>query len=176
MPALPFEQIVTKALLARFDAEAEHEGGEGRYYACILRDDGNLVAHHPYGPQLSPEQMLWTGDMLKRLNKELHHDGAWVAVFTHPHPLALGSSHSLYGRFVLMWLDKDGDVQFPYEWMEKESDMLDFAEVMLAGPHAILQQCEAAWLTWNHLMNTVLERKQGQTFKRARGERAPSAG
>jgi hypothetical protein len=39
-----------------------------------------------------------------------------------------------------------------------------------------VEKCEQSWAAWNHLMNEVLERGEGETYKRALGEQAPSAG
>lgn len=173
--------VVTPALLRRFIAEAEMEGGDGRHYALIRRNDGSLLAHHPGSPVLSPMQLLWSQDILRLLNRELHHDGAWCLVFTHPKPRAIDNifqdaKHADYGRYVLLWMDADGDVQIPFEWLEgSTSELRDFASVMLAGVESTAQKCEGAWELWREMMVKVIQPKEGQTFKRARGERAPSA-
>lgn len=181
MPALELHRLITPALLQRFHLEAEAEAGDGRYYACMLRPDGDVLVHHPIGPQLAPEQMMWAADVLRALNRELHHDGAWVVVFTHPKPaptnsvIKSGSNHCEYARYCLIWVDQDGDAQFTQEWMENEGDLLDFADVLLAGIESTMAKCEGSWEMWHHHMRQVIAPKQDQLFKRAQGQRAPSA-
>jgi len=174
--------LITPALLRRFEAEAKIDGNNGEFYALIRRDDGDLLSHHPGSPPIIPEQTMWAGDVLKRLNRELHHDGAWVIVFTDPAPQGEGEyaiyrlgMHREYGRYALLWVDEDGDVQFAQEWVRNESELLDWTDVLLAGIESVMDKCEASWNLWNTHMRQVLEPAEGQTFKRARGQRASSA-
>jgi hypothetical protein len=179
MPRLMFDQTVSPTLLRRFELEGQYEEGDGRHYACILRENNDLIAHHPYSPSIEAHQMLWARDMLVRLNKELHHDGAWVACFTHPSRLTepevmADGGHREYRRVCLLWLDKDGDVQFTWDWLADHiADVRDFATLMLHGPHWVMQQLEEAHRLWSIAQET-LDLQEGQTFKRAQGERAPS--
>jgi hypothetical protein len=172
--------IITPTLLRRFHDEARFGDADGRHYALILRDDDSLLSHHPFSPPLDPAQMIWATDVLKLLNRELHHDGAWVVVFTHVQHPAFGSvllnpGHAEYGRYALLWLDADADPQFAVEWeIGCADDFKDFTDVLLAGIHSTAQKCEAAWTLWHHHMRDTLDLKTAQTFKRAKGERAPS--
>lgn len=180
MPRLTEDKMVTKTLLQHFALEAEFEGGSGQYYALMLRDNGDLMAHHPFSPGLDPAQLMFAADVLRLLNRELHHDGAWVICFTHPKPQALKSgihlpsTHWEFGRYALTWLDADGDPQFTQEWMEgSSSERRDFVSVLLQGIVPVAQMAEAAWQA-AHEMTGVLELKPEQTFKQAQGQRAPS--
>jgi hypothetical protein len=120
-------------------------------------------------------QMAWAQRMLALLNIELHHDGAWVIVFTHPHSLIVSLTAPQYRQFRIMWLDVDGDPQFTLEWAHGEAhDEFDFAAVVLTGIEAWGQKCEECWLHWHRLMRETLEPAEGQTFRRARGERPHS--
>lgn len=179
MPMLDDKTLITPTLLKRFVIEARMDGGTGQHYGCIYRSNGDLCVHHPGSPAASPEQVMFAGDMLKRLNRELHHDGAWCMVFTHPKPLAEGfaifsSPHADYSRYVFLWLDPDGDVQIPIEWKENESELLDFADVLSAGCLAHMGCCEQAWMDWKMHMRDVLEPREGEIFKEAQGQRPPS--
>lgn len=170
--------LITPALLHRFEQEAHAEGGTGQYYALIRRSEGELLSHHPFGLPAVPEQIMWAADMLKLLNRELHHDGAWVVVFTHPAPAPAlpvlhDHKHADYQRYCLLWLDADGDVQFVQEWEAGTGELHDFADVLLAGPLSTAQKCEASWQQWRAIMD-ALDTTGTQRFKRAKGERAPS--
>jgi hypothetical protein len=172
--------VLTPTLLRRFEIESEFEGGNGRHYALIQRNDGSLLSHHPASPSIEPFQAIWAAQVLKLLNRELHHDGAWCVVFTHPKPPSLenifqDAKHAQYARYVLLWLDADGDVQIPFEWMEGTCELRTFSDIMIAGPVSTAQKCELAWEIWHDTMIKVLEPREGQTFKRARGERPSSA-
>lgn len=179
MARLDDDTLITPALLHRFKAEATLDGNNGEYYALIERSNGEFLSHHPGAPPLIAEQIMWAADVLRRLNRELHHDGAWCVVFSDPKPpepgeFAISIGHREYGRYALLWLDQDGDVQFAVEWVRNESGLFDWTEVLLAGMISVLDKCEAAWSVWNTHMRQVLDPTEGQTFKRARGERASS--
>jgi hypothetical protein len=173
--------LVTPALLQRFEGEAHLEGGNGQYFAFVRLRDGRLLGHHPGSPQIIAEQTMWADDVLRALNRDLHHDGAWVVVFTAPQPVASNGSAIYvqpdrveYGRYAIMWLDEDGDVAFSMEWVQGESDLLDFADVLLAGLPSTMEKAEGCWQLWHTAMREVLAPAEGQTFKRARGQRAAS--
>jgi len=172
--------VVTPRLLGYFRREALADKGSGRFYALILRDDmTSLQAFHPLSPQLAPMQALWAGHMLMLLNVELSYGGAWGVVFTHPVPspqqcIMSAPTHCDYERYHLIWVDEDGDPHVDIEWEAGTGKLRKFVDVMKAGPIAIAQGCEAALQEWFR-QNRALEAKPQQTFKRARGERPPSA-
>lgn len=177
---LAYEELLSPLLLRRFELEALAEDGNGQYYACILRQDGDLVVHHPLGPPLDVVQLMWARDLLALLNRELHHDGAWVIVFTHPQPpsieqVAAATAHRSYARYALIWLDADGDPQFTQEWQQNiTSDLRDFACVVEQGLEAVAAKAEACWRLWHLCMREVIDPTPDQLFKRAKGERPPS--
>ena len=178
MPRIDDDTLITTALLRRFALEAQMAGVSDQYYALIQRSSGELLSHHPGAPSAVPEQIMWSADVLRRLNRELHHDGAWCVVFCDPKPpehgeLAVfaGSGHREYARYALLWLDQDGDVQFAVEWVRDESELLDWADVLLAGIDSVMQKCEAAWEIWKLNMRDVLDHGEGQLIKRAKGQR-----
>lgn len=168
--------LINTVVLKRFEAEAELEEGDGRFYALIHRRDGRFLAHNPIGPELDGSQSMFAQDLLRRLNRELHHDGAWAIVFTHPRPDDL-PGHALlasvpwqYARFAIIFIDRDGDPAFTLEWVQGDGDEFDFADVMLSGIESWCDRCETAWQSWRHLMHDVLDPAEGQTFRRAQGE------
>lgn len=161
MHKLDEKVLITPALLARFADEAE----SGPYFAVLCRSDGTLI-EHLQGPPPCIEQKMFAFDMVPALNKHLHHDGAWVLAFTHPPAPANVAVPALaeYQRFVLMWMDKDGDVQFPVECHDR------FWEVLTKGPDYWIEQCEQAWKNWHFMMRDVLAPGPHQLYRRAMGE------
>ncbi len=158
--------LVTPTLLKRFHLEASLDN-DGRFCAYVQYSNRDFCFHN-VGPEATINETVFAKELLTLLNDELHHDGAWVAVFTgyaiRP-PLDLGS----YGRLIVLWMDKDGDVQFPIQ-------IEDFSveTAVQKGAFAWLEDCEAAWLTWQHHMRRVLAPKPEQLFKRALGEKPPT--
>jgi hypothetical protein len=184
MPRLTEEKMLTETLYNHFRLEAEFEGGNGQFCALTPRDNGGVKRHRPMSPaspRPTPEQLMFAADVLALLNEELHHNGAWVIVFTHPKPpvtetlLLVDGFHSEYGRYALTWLDNDGDPQCVQEWMEgSSSELRDFNAVLRqGGPLPIAQKAESLWQAAAE-MRGVLELKAEQTFKQAAGQSAPS--
>lgn len=180
------ELLITDALKRRLIAEGQMEGGPGHFWCVVRRSNAITVPFKssPLIPRPAPDQVMFASDMVESLNRHLHHDGAWVVVFTHPaavvpNMLDLQETTSMarpvidftgYDRWAFLWLDRDGDVQFALE-----NDDL-FAETLLSGPDHWMEQAEQAWQRWHFHMREVLDKKalEGATFKRAQGERAPS--
>jgi len=173
------ETLITPTLLRRFLLEAYCDGGDGRHYAIIRKPDGHVLVHHeqPASPKLALEQLTWAADLLRLLNREIHHDGAWVIVFTHPETphyesiLHSTPTHWKYRRYAILWIDEDGDPQFTQEWSQNDSEMLDFADVVVAGLESTAAKAETAWQLWNTHMRDVLDPAEGQLVKAAKGER-----
>lgn len=168
--------LATRAFRARLQAEAEFDGGNGMFQMVAVRDGGLFVGFDSgtLAPGLTPEQQCWAEAMLTVLNREIHHDGAWVIQFTHPatnavHGILMPGAPAVYERIAFLWMDADGDVQFTHDTVSP------FDAVWAEGPMPWVERCEQSWAAWDHLMNRVLERKDGETFKRAKGEQAPSA-
>ena len=164
------EILLGKALTQRFQHEAAFNTGSTRYVAYLPQ--GNKVTSLTNGPQPVDELRMFGMDMVGALNRELHHDGAWVIVLTDPvrdgGVIIDLSAKWLYQRWVILWLDEDGDVQFPVENEER------LELVLSMGPDHWLEQCELAWNLWDENRKD-LGAKPEQTFKRAQGETAPSA-
>ena len=168
MHKLDEKTMITPAMLRRLHAEAVHADGNGSFFAVFIKSDGSYVGHS-VGPDALPEQVLFARDIVHFLNHALHHDGAWYVVFTNPGPLSPLAPEVgvLYRRFVMLWMDADGDTRIPVENDE------DFYAVLAAGPLPWLQQAEVAWTLWRRSQD-VLDLEERETFKRAKGEQAPS--
>jgi hypothetical protein len=151
--------LMTPLLLKRFGAEALLTANDPRYWACLISSEGNFIEHQS-GAEPMPEQRMFAADMVTALNKHLHHDGAWLIEFTDPVSLGSVRTDAMYQRFVIMWMDADGDVQFPIE------DERPFNEVLIDGPDAMIEKCEAAWSAWKW-QSKVLDLKPNQTRKAA---------
>lgn len=167
MHKLDDDTMITPTLIKRFHDEGEFEGADGRFYALVQRSNGDLLSHQ-VGSDAGANECLFASDLLSYLNKKLHHDGAWCIVFTHPSPVVPPHRTCDYGRFVVLWMDGDGDVQFPLV------HELGMVEAMTWGMQAWAQQCETAWMLWHHAMRQVLDPQEGETFKRAKGQQRPT--
>src|SRR5688572_23098744 len=107
--------LITPLLLRRFAAEAQSP----YYWALIQTKERNFLSHG-HGP--TPDAMIqqFATDVIGALNRKLHHDGAWVILFCDPTKAENDNTFqaqpdvgAAYGRFVLLWMDADGDVQCP---------------------------------------------------------------
>lgn len=165
--------LLTPMLARRFGDEAIHSGGDGRFWG-LRRGTSGREMPLANGPAACAEQQMFARDMLRALNTHLHHDGSWVIVFTNP-PRIFDLSANLigagvaYGRWVILWLDPDGDVQFPIE------NQQPFWQCLQAGPDTWLEQCETGWQTWHQMMRKVLRPTPEQLIKRAQGQQAKGA-
>lgn len=162
-------------LRTRFTVEGEADDGTGQYYGIIHFADGQFWDDNPYSPELDGAQAVFARDVLKLLNRELHHDGAWTCVFTHPKPVQIPFTFAEYARFGFIWLDADGDPQFTLEWAEGESEERDFPDLLMNGLESWGHKCEAAWQSWHHAMRQVLAPKAGQLIKKAQGQQYATA-
>lgn len=173
---LPDATLITPTLLRRARAEGEQEGGDGRHVLVIRKRDGAVLTHKPASPDLDMDQLVYAMELLQFVNREIHHDGAWVVVFTHPVAQTLPLAGAFYARMCGIWLDQDGDPQFTIDWINGESeDELTFHEMVINGVIDRAHAYEAAWQSWHEMMRKVLEPRQDQLYRKALGEQAPSA-
>lgn len=163
--------MITPALIRRFHDEAHMDQGPGAFVAFMQRSNGQFLVNAPSDNfTIDPNQTIFAQDVLTALNRQLHHGGAWVIVFTHPLPMRSAIEVTEYGRFVLMWMDMDGDVQFPFEWEHGAGEERDFADVLMSGKDSWLNRCETAWQTWQLHMRQILAPKPDQLVKAAQGQ------
>lgn len=172
--------MVSPTLQRRLAHEAEFDNGTpGGIWFVLRRQSGAMVAvkGKPSLVAPHPAQQMWAMDMAQALNKHLHHDGLWVVGFTNPPPNAIMflagqalDAEPIYDRWIILFVDKDGDPQFTIE----NDD--DFNVTLLRGPDDLIEECEVKWQAWHEHMRDNLGKKavQGATFARAQGESAPS--
>lgn len=168
------ELLITPTLRERLHLEGCFEGAKGAIWSVLLRSNGQpveVLSTKAKGWNPLPEQKMFAHDMVRALNKHLHHDGKWIVAFTHPSTFKTPAQHATkcvyFNRWLFLFVDKDGDPQFTMD-----NDNL-FAEVLEAGPDKWMEDAERAWQTWHTHMREVIDQK-GVTFKKAQGEKAPS--
>lgn len=152
--------LATPSLAKRLHGESAFETGYPTGYWLIRqRSNGETyVSHKGYAPNLA-EQIV-AGELVKALNKHLPEGGAWVVAW-----VGWGT------KCIALWLDPDGDIQFTVEIEE------DATGIYEAGLDHWVEQCADAWRLWYVSMRAVLDPSfEDQTFKKAQGQRAPSAG
>jgi hypothetical protein len=182
MHKVPDHALVTEELIARLGAEAsqqtiselvpdEHGVKQLRKralpgpFCAVLETGSGQPQQFGSGPQLCAEQGMLAIDMVKALNRELHHDGCWLFCFCNPSPQPIVLVTGVeYGRFVILWMDQDGDVQFSYECDRP------FELYLIEGPLPLMEKCEKAWQQWHLYMRQVLDPQPDELYKKALGE------
>lgn len=158
--------LVTPALLRRFQME-----GRGLPFWGLIQTSEGKFLEHATGPDPIGLQRQVACDIVGALNKHLDHDGCWLWLYADPGqalPVSIEPGTE-YGRFVIMWMDQDGDIQFPIEFDRP------FIEYCAEGPDPMMEKCEGAWNTWRWAMKEVPDAKDSQTFKRALSEGASAS-
>jgi hypothetical protein len=152
--------LVTPKLLRRFELEANGPA----FWALMQNREGTFLSHG-HGPEPDALQQQVAKDLIGCLNKKLNHDGAWVWVYCDPPKapvLAISVDPGVwYDRFVIMWMDRDGDVQFPIEFSRP------FPEYIMEGPDPMIEACEAGWSMWKLHMRDILAPTEDQMSKSA---------
>jgi len=150
--------MVTEVLQERLKEEAFNltEDNQASWWCCAERSNGKLVEWE-YGYKADLGEKLVAEQLVKTLNKEIHHDGAWVAQWL------LNGTH-----LNVIWLDQDGDPQCPIEFNEDAAGMCEAPILHWVG------QCEEAWHYWYEFMRRVLAPTPGQLFKKAMGQPKPT--
>lgn len=166
--------LITPLLLRRFQDEAAYETGRSAqdYFAYIQTCDGHIRRLCPYTIEPAPHYNMFACDLLGALNKHLHHDGAWVFVYTDPTPFSKSpiATFTEYERFCFIFLDRDGDPQFTVDWIaNNQADQRDFTACMTAGPDSWIEKCESAWQIWKTSLEP-LDLRSGETIKKAQGQ------
>lgn len=183
---LDTDSLVTPTLLRRFRAEALLDGGDGRFHALIVLQNGLECLSHrepdDVGQEAPPHSVALALEILTRANKELNFGGAWVCVFTHYFAPAVPRMFGEYLRLTFIWLDQDGDPQFsmetddPYEAMRlrpwsNEAPRDDNSPLIVhRGWGNDFALAHEAWTA----SRRALDLRSGETHRRAKGERAQS--
>lgn len=167
------KMLFSKAIRERLDAEAALSADLGTenetWFAVLVRQDGHIVIERNYDPNNRIEvvsvddppvhQILWAESMSRLLNRELHHDGAWLVAFTHPpgfSEMIRTEPNMEWRRVIKLWMDVDGDVAFT-------ADLIDpFWQVMQISEHHFAEQSEESWQRWHTIMRGALAPKQSQ--------------
>ncbi len=166
--SLRTEEVVTGYTAKRHQPIKEKRLVPGPFRAVIQAENG-LAMEFGTGPQLCMVQRMVAEDMVGALNKHLHHDGCWLFNFAAPEPKPeiVVEDGRRYGRFAILWMDEDGDIQFAIDCERP------FEKTIEEGPDALIEKCAKAFQWWQ-MQREWLELRPGETYKRALGERAPS--
>jgi hypothetical protein len=167
--ALRIEQVTVGFTAKRGEPIKERRLVAGPF-RCVIQAEGGHVVEFGTGPELCMVQRMVAEDMVIELNRQLHHDGCWLFNFAtpEPKPAVVVETGRRYGRFAILWMDADGDIQFAIDCERA------FEKTIEEGPAALAEKCERAF-TWWRWQRGLLEIRPGETFKKALGEQAPSA-
>ena len=149
---------INKALLVRFGDEAMLGYRQHAFDAFIETSAGEL-RRHTVGKECDAIRQMIATDLLMHANKHIAHDGAWSCVWIgwQAIPPKRGDSH--YARLVFLWMDADGDVNFPVEIEES------LATYSNKGIHHWVNQLEQAWHAWKHMMVDTLDLSENQKIR-----------
>lgn len=182
MPAhkLDDDHLITTKTLRQLAAEGLMEEADGAHIAYFQRSNGEFVRYvppkevYPHNPPCLSEQERFLTGLVSFLNRELSHDGAYIVCLTIPVFEAFGMVQAEYKRFTIMWMDKDGDIQFSQDWIQGEvEESLDLNELINNGFEPwgeMMMQCHATWRD----VKAAAGVKEDQTIKLAQGQ-LPSA-
>lgn len=130
----------------------------GSWWAAIQRTSG---AVHRFESNMlvlpTVEQQVFLMELLRRLNREIHHDGRWIVAWTHGNQ-----------RWIAMWVDPHGDIAFTMDNEDRWEEVIKQPMLYWVG------DCEGSWTAWHHSMVTVLNPAPEAEYKRAQGQRPPS--
>lgn len=170
------KMMFSKLLRLRLDIEAAMDQDMSpplppMWYARKITKSGHTIIERNYipaedhfeiGAHFDPpfQQIHWADQHTEILNKECHHDGAWVVGFTHPIPFAqrilMVNPAFEWRRIIKVWLDREGDIQFVVDNIEP------FDVTYARGHHYFVNQCEEAWQQWKHMARDQMQLKANQ--------------
>lgn len=178
MPVIDERNILTPFTFKRLDQEGMQSADIGvhgfpKWFAIINRGGinsefvGNFNGdEHDYVTRPPDYQVAFGCRLAQLLNKQISHNGHWIVAFTHgPLPnfglVIPGRPTDDWRRFIMLWLDEDGDPQFTVDNVEP------FSIVAQASNDHWISDADKAWDHWKHLMRTVLAPRSDQLVKRA---------
>lgn len=167
------QMMFSAAVRERLDQECAMTSDLGthaqHWYAVMVLPSGHVEVWRNYdaGNKIQGlfdrdppwHQREWAEGIAKLLNRECHHDGAWIIAFTHPPGFAemVGIEPKFeWRRIVKLWMDSDGDVAFTVDNLDP------FHMVFTNRPHYYVAQSEEAWEKWKLLMRDALQPQEHQ--------------
>lgn len=168
MHKLDERTLVTPALLQRllFETTGGDKNADNRHCAYLQKNNGDLM-EHSLGPSCNPLETAFASELLTAANDYLHHDGAWLILFTHYAPAIPPQIQGNYQRIVVLWMDGDGDVHIPVEFEE------GLEAAYSKKLYSWLEDLETAYALWCRAQD-VLDAQGKEKYHRALGETPPS--
>lgn len=153
MKTLPSNLWTSAVLRQRMAQEAAFEDPHKPHYWFVVpqgdtkTDTIILKNFDPSFLHIEPHEMQqeYAKDLRRRLQRQAHFDGIWMVGWTHPP--SSGQAVSLDGdncwnRLVMMWLDEDGDPQFPFDTFR------DFVSILQEDPDYYVDLAAKAHAQW----------------------------
>lgn len=162
----------------RLEATPDHveEASDFPWFSWVRGENGDSRSFKNTKIVPHEEQRALMLDLVRGLNKEIGHDGRWVTGWVHPilFPEDVGlfilsavDIEREFRRGIMMWMDVDGDVQFTVEIDEP------MREIRQIDVEHWIEQAEDGHILWRDMMG-ILGAGEGQRYKRAQGQAAPS--
>ncbi len=166
---LPANLWKSPLILQRLAQEAEFECRYGKadkphYWFAVPEADTkvDLIELKNYVETFTdidphPHQKGMARELMVMLNSNIDHDGLWIVGWTHPPPAwetIKVDGDNCWGRMLMIWLDEDGDIQFPFE---TDSPLFEIVE---AGLDHYVEMCEKSWQAWNESFGREAQKKE----------------
>jgi hypothetical protein len=148
-------RVPTEVVFAGLREDCAYVMGK-TWYACVLLEDGSgvLRGHRDLARRPAQDVVDKMVSIATKLNAEAHHDGHWVVGWAD-------------ARLHMFWRDADGDLQFCGDCNEPWQRIRNWPDTMFA------ELAEGFYKQWVEHMRAA-ERKEGEMYRRALGEAAPS--
>ena len=130
-----------------------------QWTAVIMLANGEMIVRASPDLRETPDadRMHFAREYARRLNREIHHGGAWVVVWYDSE------------EWTALWKDSDGDVQFTLDCNES------WARIKNVPISKFMSDAEMTWQKWHLVWFEQIGIRPEQTMKLAQGQRRLSS-
>lgn len=126
-------------------------------YVGDVRKPSGMILRAENFYKVAPWQDHHARELVRKLNAQLHHDGAWAVMWTNPTPDGMPT------EIKISFQDVDGDPQFVIDCERT------LADLMTTGPESHMENCERAYQQWKQ-WQVDMEISPNQKIKWGQGQ------